>query len=272
MSVPEGFFVIHQPKHKIPGVFDLHERGLFKTRPYVTKEYAYRVIANGNLSAKLQFLCLKEEAVNDPTTGERYRFFVEKTLIDLDEELKLKSADLATHVANQSILDEILAAHDEWRNAYIPLKKKKKTDKEGLKKKLLTSIAERKEVIRKELVRKNSSWVNAAMPRLIQDFQRGLYLLVEERLYEQYRQMGGTEAEKELIKRINLFQRVYDCDKKDPMRKPNGRTWKSEDEIWECWIGFAGSEEEAIRVCRTMEAVFRPLVEEMAQQKAETRP
>lgn len=269
--IPEGFFVIHQPKHKIPAVFDLNERGLFKTRPYVTKEYAYRVITSDDLSVKLQFFCLKEKAVNDPTTGERYSFFVEETLIDLDEELKLKSADSATPVANQSVLDEILAAHDEWSNAYIPLNGKKKTDKEGLKKKLLTSIAECKEVIRKELVRKNSAWVNAAMPRLIQDFLRGLYPWVEDHLYEQYGQMGGTDAEKELIKRIILFQRVYACDKQDLMRKPNGETWKSEDEIWECWTGFAGSEEEAKRVCRTMEAVFRPLVKEMAQQIATTR-
>jgi hypothetical protein len=270
MMVPEGFFVIHQTKHKIPGVFDLHERGLFKTRPYLTKEYAYRIITSDDLSVKLQFLCLKEKAANDPTTSERYSFFVEETLIDLDEELKLKSADLLTLVANQRVLDEILTAHDEWRNAYIPLDGKKKTDKEGLKKKLLTAIAESKEVLRKELVRKNSAWVNAAMPRLIQDFQRGLYPWVKDRLYEQYRQMGGTNAEKELIKRIILFQRVYDCDERDLMRKPNGETWKSEDEIWECWTGFAGSEEEAKRVCRTMEAVFRPLVKEMAQQKATT--
>jgi hypothetical protein len=270
MMVPEGFFVIHQTKHKIPGVFDLHERGLFKTRPFITKEYAYRVIVSDDLSVKLQLLHLKEKAVNDPTTGERYSFFVEKTLIDLDKELKLKSADVATHVTNQRVLDEILAAHDEWRNAYVPLNEKKKTDKKGLKKKLLNSIAERKAVTRKELVRKNSAWVNASMPRLIQDFLRGLYPWVEDRLYEQYRQMGGTDAEKELIKRIILFQRVYACDKRDLMRKPNGETWKSEDEIWECWSGFAGSEEEAKRVCRTMEAVFRPLVKEMAQELAAT--
>ena len=261
--VPEGYFVIHQPKHKIPGVFDLHERGLFKTRPYVAKDYAYRVIAGDDLSVKLQFLCLKEQSVNDPTTSERYSFFVEETLIDLDEALSLRSADLATHEASQNNLEEIRAAHDEWRDAYIPLIENKKIDKKGLKKKLLNSIAERKQVIRKELIRKNSTWVNAAMPRLFQDFLRGLYLRVGDRLYEQYRQMGGTDAEKELIKKIILFQRVYDCDKQDPMQKPDGGSWTSEDEIWECWIGFAGSEEEAKRVCRTMEAVFRPLVEEM---------
>ena len=191
-------------------------------------------------------------------------------MIDLDEELRLKPADLATHGANQRVLDEIMAAHDEWRNAYIPLKGNNKTDEEGFEKKLLASIADRKEEIRKDLVRKNSIWVKAALPRLIQDFLRSLYLWVEDCLYEQYRQMGGTDAEKDLIKRIMLFQRIYDCDKQDLMRKPDGGTWKCEDEIWECWIGFAGSEEEAKRICRTMEAVFRPLAKEMAQQKATT--
>lgn len=257
--VPEGYFVIHQPKHKIPGVFDLHQRGLFKTRPYVTKDYAYRVIASNDLSVKLQFLHLKGKAVNDPSSGERYSFCVEEMLIDLDEELRLKSDELATHGANQSMIDEILAAHEEWRNAFIPVRGNKKTDKKGLKKKLLSSITERKEVIRKALVHKNSVWVNAAMPRLTQDFLRGLYPRVEDRLYEQYRQIGGADEEKELIKKIILFQRVYDFEKQDLMRKPDGGTWESEDEIWECWIGFAGSEEEAKRICRTMEAVFRPL-------------
>lgn len=50
--------------------------------------------------------------------------------------------DLAARLPSQSALDEILAAHDEWRSAYIPVKGNKKTDKEGLKKKLLISIAD----------------------------------------------------------------------------------------------------------------------------------
>jgi hypothetical protein len=39
-----------------------------------------------------------------------------------------------------------------------------KTDKERLRTKLTASIAERKKVMRKELIRKNSIWVNAALP------------------------------------------------------------------------------------------------------------
>lgn len=71
--------------------------------------------------------------------------------------------------------------------------------------------------------------------------------------------MGSKE---ELIKKIMLFYRIYESDKKEPLRKPDGGIWKDEDEIWECWIGFAGSEQEAKRVCRTMENIFRPLGKE----------
>lgn len=201
MILPNGFYIIHQPKYKTPSVFDLHERGLFKIRPFVTKDWAYRVLANSDLVVKLQYLCLKEKAIQDPTTKERYSFHVKQALIDLNESLKLKSTDLAGHVTNQSILDEILAAHDGWCNSYIPLNENRKTDIARLKKKLLASISERKEIICKELVRKNSRWVNLAIPRLLQDFHRGLYLRVEDRLYGQYRRLGGLDSEKELIKK-----------------------------------------------------------------------
>jgi hypothetical protein len=49
------------------------------------------------------------------------------------------------------------------------------------------------------------------------------------------------------------------------MRKPDGGIWKNEDEIWEYWIGFAGSGEEAKRICRTMETVFRPLAGKLSE-------
>ena len=270
MKVQEGFFIIHQPKHKVPGVFDLHERGMYKTRPFVTRDWAYRIIANSNLTVKLQFLCLKEKPVNDPITGMLYSYVVETVLVDLDKNLNIKTADLSPHVTDESIIDEVTAAHSEWRNSYVPVDGEKQTDPEGLKKKVLASIAERKEIIRKKLIRKNSAWVNSAVPRMIQDFKRGLYRWVQEGLYDQYRLMGGLDSEKELINKIVLFQRVYESDRKEKMRKPDGRIWQNEDEIWECWVGFAGSEQEAKRVCHTLEAVFRPLAREMAAQATAT--
>ena len=41
--------------------------------------------------------------------------------------------------------------------------------------------------------------------------------------------------------------------------KPDGNRWQSEDDVWDCWIAYAGSETEARRVCQSMEAVLRPL-------------
>ena len=259
MRVPEGFFSIYQPKHKIPGVYDLNKRGMFKVRPFVTKDCAYRVIANEDLSVKLQFLRLKEKAVKDPRTGEPHKYTVEEIVIDLDVDLRPISADAAMAEVPPAATEEILAAHDEWRNAFIPTDENQKTDKEALRRKLLAAIADRKDIIRKELARRNSAWVNAAMPRLVQNFERGLYPRVEDGLYEQYKRMGGMDAEEDLIKKMMLFHRVYDCDAQNLMRKPDGGVWKGEDEVWECWVGFAGSEEEAKRVCQTMETVFRPL-------------
>jgi hypothetical protein len=28
MRLPEGFYVLHQPKYRTPNVFDLHDRGM----------------------------------------------------------------------------------------------------------------------------------------------------------------------------------------------------------------------------------------------------
>ena len=43
MPVPNGYYPIYHPPHKIPGVFDLHKRGRFKDRPFVTRNWDYRV-------------------------------------------------------------------------------------------------------------------------------------------------------------------------------------------------------------------------------------
>lgn len=264
MRRPKRFYVIYQPKQRIPSVLDLNERGRFKVRPFVTKSWAYRIIADEDLRAKLQYLSLVEKETSDPDTGQRYNFMVADHLIDLDENLSPASEELAAVVPEKEIREKVRADFEEFKNAYIPLDEDKKIDAEGLRKKLAASIADRKNVLRKELVRKNSAWVNAAMPRLIQDFRRSFYFKIGDHLYEHYRQQGGKINEDELIQKINLFNRVYDNDGQDVMRKPDGGIWKDEDEIWECWVGFAGNEEDAERICRTMNALLRPLAEEMS--------
>ncbi|MBU1054213.1 MAG: hypothetical protein KKC46_10330 [Proteobacteria bacterium] len=120
MIVPDGYYVIYQPKHRIPGVFDLNERGMFKTCPFVTENRAYRIIANADLDAKLEYLCLVEKNITDQITGESYSFVVEKELIDLDEELNLRSDDLSMHVPDTTFLNWISEVYGQWRSSYIP--------------------------------------------------------------------------------------------------------------------------------------------------------
>jgi len=112
------------------------------------------------------------------------------------------------------------------------------------------------------LKRKNSQWVEPMIPRMLFDFTHGLYERVGDSLYSDYRSRGGDDTEENLIRKIQLFNTVYDTGIPESLSKPDGSKWENEDEIWDCWAAFAGSESEAERVCQTMDAVFRPLSKE----------
>lgn len=99
------------------------------------------------------------------------------------------------------------------------------------------------------------------MPSVFDLHERGrvLYRLVAGELYPDYRARGGEDVEDGLIRKIQLFSRIYNSDEPDNLLKPDGNRWQSEDDVWDCWIAYAGSETEARRVCQSMEAVLRPL-------------
>jgi hypothetical protein len=151
-----------------------------------------------------------------------------------------------------------MEAFNEWHGNFIPMQEGT-LNHEELSQKLINVVGECRERIRKELVRKNQQWVLSNIPRRVHDFKYGLYNHVKEKLYQEYQENGGEDSEPNLIKKIALFNRVLEnCNQKD-LKKPDGNSWRNEDEIWQCWIGFAGSESEAHRVCRTMDAVFSDL-------------
>ncbi|MFH0727732.1 MAG: hypothetical protein V2B19_15495 [Pseudomonadota bacterium] len=264
MIIPAGFCVIYQPKYRTPSVFDLHDRGMFKSRPPLTRDWGYRILADEELTLTLQFVQLVEKSAVEPQTGAPYAWRAVTALIDLDQDLMVASEAFSTFVPDDEIRGDIVAAHEEWRQAYVPIKDDGRIDRDALAKKLTSSIAERKAMIRKELAQRNLEWINAAMPRLVQNFYRGLHARVADALYPKYRQEGGEDNEDGLIKKMMLFNRVYETVPSDDLLRPDGGKWKREDDIWDCWVGFTGSETEARRVCRTMEAVFHPLIKEMA--------
>lgn len=264
MIIPDGFYIIHQTKQKTPGLFDLHKRGRFKTRPFVTRDWDYRVIADMGQTVKLLYARLVEEHTIDPETRIPYNFLVKGTLIDLDMNLALDRAGLPAHIPDKMIREAVTAAHEEWRNAYIPMTSGNLTDPQALTKKIRASVADSRATLCRQIANSNQDWVMADLPRLIQYYTFGLDSLTKCQLHDHYRDLGGEADETQLLRKVALFYRIYENDGNNLLQKPDGSLWKNEEEIWNCWAGFTGSETEAGRICDAMEAVFRPLVEKMA--------
>ena len=263
MFVPKGFYIIFQPKYLTPGVYDLHPRGMFKTHPFVTSDWGIRILADDKQQLKLQYLWLSDEPCADETTGEKFKVLLKWELIDLDPDKGLDAKDLAGQVAREEDRTLIANQVEEWRSAYVPRKDDGPIDAEALSKKLTTSIREYEAGCLKRLMSKNSTWIESALPRTQQDFRRYLHPLVRSDLHRCYSEMDGQADETQLIQRIAFLQCVYTEAFDDPLRKPDGGLWKDEDEVWTCWTGFAGSTEEAHRIGRTLETVFRPVIDEV---------
>lgn len=258
MKIPEGCFVIYQPRYTVPCVFDLNERGTFSGCPFVTAAWGFRVLADADFHVRIQFARLVHRPGMDSQYGKPYNWMVEEELLDLDEQLAPDPEAVARAITDSEIRLALMDEFNEWHGNFIPMKEGT-VDRDELNRKLANAVEESKERIRKDLVRKNRQWVLSRIPRRVHDFKYGLYKHVKERLYQEYQNNGGEDSEQNLVKKIALFNRVLENCSREDLSKPDGNAWKNEDEIWQCWIGFAGSEGEAHRVCRTMDAVFRDL-------------
>ena len=206
----------------------------------------------------LQFARLVNRPGKDSLSGKPYNWMVEDVLLNLDDRLAPDPEAVTRKISDSEVRSALMEAFNEWHGNFIPMQDGT-VDHEALSQKLINAVGEGRERIRKELVRKNQQWVLSNIPRRIHDFKYGLYNHVKEKLYQEYQDIGGEDSEPNLIKKIALFNRVLEnCNQKD-LKKPDGNSWRNEDEIWQCWIGFAGSESEAHRVCKTMDAVFTDL-------------
>ncbi|WP_300671885.1 hypothetical protein [Desulfoluna sp.] len=258
MTLPNDILVLYQPPYPTPCVFDLNARGLFSKRPPVTRDWGIRILVDAGLQATLQIRCITERPADDPTSDRKYPWVITETLLPLGPDLSLKPGDLAERVPDATRGEELSTEFTAWRTGYLPTTENGTLDGEALKRKLTSGRTDRRTLIQKELVRRNSPWIHAALPRMVQDFKRGLYLRVADTLYDDYRKRGGQAPEEAFLKKVLLFQRIYDTNG-SPDHKPDGTRWKDPDETWECWVGFAGDEDEAKRVCRTLNAILRPL-------------
>lgn len=264
MRIPKGWFVLYQPEYKVPSVFDLNNMGLFKSRPYVSKEWGARVIVNKDFNIQIQCLYLTENMGEAQGADQRYIYMNKEVLIPLGQDLKPDMEKLKDVAVDSKRFDEILIVHKSWYEN-LPFKEDGEIDRPELEKKITSAINEREKMIFQSLVKRNHDWVESILPRKLSDFKRGLYHRMSQELYPEYRRQGGEKNEKEFIRAISIFTCIFNDEK---MSKPDGTPWKSEDEQWKCWVAFVESEPEALRLVSVMRQVFPKIQKELSLELA----
>lgn len=262
LKTPRGWYILYQPHYKQPNVFNLNEKGLFKSRPAIRQDYGARILVDAGLGLAVQYMYLSDESSVNQNTGESCSCLTRHGLLTIDDSLRLDTSRLGKARLPDIVRDEIEAVYGAWHGS-LGGGEKTKPGMEEAKRNLGAAVERGIKQYRQWLTSSNASWINPLLPRMIQDFRRGLLQRVNNLLHEDYQQRGGDESEGDLIKKINIFLCVY---KDDGLVKPNGAQWTSEDEIWDCWVAFCGSEEEAKRVCSNIESVLLPLRDEIAEE------
>ena len=254
MSIPKGWHVLYRPKYGCPSIFDLNERGLFRNKPKITRDFGACLIIDPEKQIKAYYAYLAEGGGEQG--GTRYDYQVMDGVASLDEDLKLDSDELSK-ISSQDMVREIEKVHEEWFQAFVPADSDGKIDKKNLAAKLDAALEDRKKAHREYLVRKNGKWIYPYLPRLAHEFKRVVYPLVWDSLYDEYKKRGGENSENDLIQKISIFDRIYGSDPEQELEKPEGDKWSDENEMWDCWVGGAKSEAEAKRICATLETVLR---------------
>jgi hypothetical protein len=253
----DGWFLLSQPKYRVPGVFDLHKRGLFQEKPNITHRCGARILVDEKLRVGVEFRYLKEDKTVDK--GFFYACSTSQGIMILDENRSLDMIALMAEVADAEAWQEVKRVYDQWCRDYIPTLEQGGVDVPAMERKLRASLGEAKKQIREELKRKNGVWVASRAPALVGRFFQWQEGQLAEDLHEVYTVQGGDDSETGLINKAAQFLTICDTTESNGLERADGARWENEDEIWECWIGFAGSEEEAKVVVRSLEKVFKVL-------------
>ena len=102
-KTPRGWYVLFQPGYRIPNVFNLHEKGMFKTRPAVEIDHGARIVVREGLQVAVQYMQLADEHTVDPVTGESFSCMNKHGLVLLDQRLDLDTAALDSEVTHKAV-------------------------------------------------------------------------------------------------------------------------------------------------------------------------
>jgi hypothetical protein len=255
MRVLDGWFLLVDSKYPTPSVFDLHSRGWFHDEPAVIHRYGARMLVNNRLEISIEYRYLiKKGGVEN---GRSYSYQTIQGIIPLGREHDLDLTRLGELIDNIDARLEVNRIYDQWCEQSLPKGENNDIDHAALAAKLRSSLEESKKQVRKELKRRNGSYVAARVPALVGSFFRWQEGTLTNEVFEEYCAQGGEEPEKGLLQKIAEFYTICDTTEPGGLIRADGKIWESEDEIWECWVGFAGSEDEARRVCLSMNTVLR---------------
>ncbi len=252
----DGWFILSQPKYKVPCIFDLHQRGLFNDQPSVTGSCGGRLLVNEQLRVAVEYRFLVED--RGVHNGMLHSHATRQDILQLGEDLALDLTALHEQVADEEVVQEISRVYSQWCRDYLPVDGEGKIDGSALEQKLRNGLAEAKKQIREELKRRNADWVTNGVATLTGGYYgwRGGKTIKD--LFLAYEAEGGADSQAGFIKKMAQFYTVCLTTEPQGLTRSDGVVWQNEDEIWECWLSFAGSEEEAGRVMGAMDSVLRP--------------
>lgn len=115
----DGWFILSQPKYKVPCIFDLHRRGLFNERPSVTGRCGARLLVNEQLRVAVEHRFLIED--RGVTNGLLHSHATRQGVFELGEDLTLDLTALHEKVADEETVQEISRVYSQWFRDYLPL-------------------------------------------------------------------------------------------------------------------------------------------------------
>lgn len=242
MRKMDGWFVLSQPKYRIPSVFDLHERGTFSEKPAVTKEFGGRILVDDDLQLALEYRYLIED--RGVRQGRMISHVTQQGLVLLDDACGLDLTKVHQEVVSSEAIEEIGRVYRTWCKDFLPMAADGTLDRAALDNKLCAALNEGRKQLREELRRTHGGWIDrgvAALSGGINGWNRGATL---EETYRHYHELGGGDRASGVYRKVAQFYTICESD----LFRPDNETWQNEEEIWECWLAFAGGEEEAWRV------------------------
>lgn len=255
MRPMDGWFVVSQPKYKVPCIFDLHQRGVFNGRPSVTCACGARLLVNDQIQVAVEYRYLAEE--RGVIKGMLYSHVTRQGILQLDNDLALDLTAMQGVVSSEVAVEEMSRVYNQWCSDYLPVDDQGKIDRTALEQKLLNNLKESKIQIREELKRRNFDWVTKGVASLTGGYYGWRDWKATKDMFLAYKEAEGADSQEGFIRKMAQFYTVCLTTEPDGLTRHDGVSWQNEDEMWECWLGFAGSEKEAGKVMGAMENVLR---------------